>query len=258
LAERPSVSEILARARSGPSGASSPPQKPAPKPAEPPSEPDRPLSASEKVAAIRARAAQKKAEPSAPPKPDEKPASSAAQKLAQARSKPPAPKPEPAPAPSAPSSRNRGIAWPLAAGAVLVLAAGFWIARSAGPREPASVVFDAASSRPTVSVDASRASDAGVFLVHAPLPDGSDGLYALSAHCTFLGCVLTWDPSQSRFVCPCHGCSYDLQGQPTAGPAPAPLPRLAIYRSADGRVHIDRLHELTSPSSEPPGAIRLN
>lgn len=245
MAQRPSVSEILARARSTPSGASSTPPTPAPQPAEP----DRPLSASEKVAAIRAKAAQKKAESApAPQTPEKQPAPPAAKKTAQ----PPSP-PDPL---QTPSSTTKKIAWPLA-GLLLLLAASLWITRSASTHQPSSVVFSAANSLPSGSVDTSKASESGVFLIHAPLPDGSDGLYALSARCTFLGCSLTWDPSAARFVCPCHGCTYDLQGRPTAGPAPASLPRLAIYRSADGRVHIDRLHQLQSHSSEPPAALPL-
>lgn len=47
---------------------------------------------------------------------------------------------------------------------------------------------------------------------------------ALSAVCTHLGCLVTWDETKGMIHCPCHAALFDLQGNVLAGPAPAPLP----------------------------------
>jgi menaquinol-cytochrome c reductase iron-sulfur subunit len=44
--------------------------------------------------------------------------------------------------------------------------------------------------------------------------------------CTHLGCRFDWQPEAGRFVCPCHGSVFGLDGKVLAGPAPRPLDRL--------------------------------
>lgn len=53
-------------------------------------------------------------------------------------------------------------------------------------------------------------------------------LFALSAVCTHLGCLINWHRTKSRFLCPCHGGQYDIQGNVVTGPPPAPLNRLPL------------------------------
>ncbi len=48
---------------------------------------------------------------------------------------------------------------------------------------------------------------------------------AISAGCTHLGCIVTWDEEQQIFQCPCHDGRYDADGIVTGGPPPAPLKR---------------------------------
>ena len=50
-------------------------------------------------------------------------------------------------------------------------------------------------------------------------------IIAISADCTHLGCIVTWDEEQNIFKCPCHDGRYDPDGQVIAGPPPAPLYR---------------------------------
>jgi cytochrome b6-f complex iron-sulfur subunit len=45
---------------------------------------------------------------------------------------------------------------------------------------------------------------------------------ALSLICTHNGCTVSYSPSRA-FVCPCHGGTYDVNGNVTGGPPPAPL-----------------------------------
>jgi cytochrome b6-f complex iron-sulfur subunit len=56
----------------------------------------------------------------------------------------------------------------------------------------------------------------------------NDGVFALSATCTHLGCLTQYEREQHRIFCPCHGSRYDANGRVTNGPAPKPLPRLAL------------------------------
>jgi Rieske Fe-S protein len=48
---------------------------------------------------------------------------------------------------------------------------------------------------------------------------------AISAGCTHLGCIVTWDEEQKIFKCPCHDGRYDADGIVVSGPPPAPLKR---------------------------------
>jgi cytochrome b6-f complex iron-sulfur subunit len=48
-------------------------------------------------------------------------------------------------------------------------------------------------------------------------------IYALSAICTHLSCIVNWSEKQKQVVCPCHGAVFDLNGNVIAGPAPKPL-----------------------------------
>ncbi len=46
--------------------------------------------------------------------------------------------------------------------------------------------------------------------------------------CTHLGCGYRWDEEQKKFLCPCHGSVYDIDGRVLGGPAPRPLDRLPV------------------------------
>ncbi|KAF3776244.1 Cytochrome b6-f complex iron-sulfur subunit [Nymphaea thermarum] len=44
--------------------------------------------------------------------------------------------------------------------------------------------------------------------------------FAINAICTHLGCIVPWEESENKFMCPCHGSQYDSQGKVVQGPAP--------------------------------------
>ncbi len=44
-------------------------------------------------------------------------------------------------------------------------------------------------------------------------------------HCTHLNCPYYWDETQKKFLCPCHGGVFDIDGRVLAGPPPRPLDR---------------------------------
>lgn len=47
--------------------------------------------------------------------------------------------------------------------------------------------------------------------------------YGINAVCTHLGCVVPWNASENKFICPCHGSQYDATGKVVRGPAPLSL-----------------------------------
>jgi cytochrome b6-f complex iron-sulfur subunit len=55
-----------------------------------------------------------------------------------------------------------------------------------------------------------------------------DSLVGLSAVCTHLNCVLTWDSAEGILLCPCHDGSFDINGNVLGGPPPRPLERYRV------------------------------
>ena len=62
----------------------------------------------------------------------------------------------------------------------------------------------------------------------------AEGMYAISAVCTHLGCAVARTPQ--GFACPCHGSKFDASGKVKGGPAPRALPWLEVSRAADGQL----------------------
>jgi cytochrome b6-f complex iron-sulfur subunit len=61
---------------------------------------------------------------------------------------------------------------------------------------------------------------------------------ALSAICTHLRCVVTWDRSKKNFLCPCHAGAFDGTGNVLSGPPNRPLPHYtAEVRAGEIIVH---------------------
>jgi cytochrome b6-f complex iron-sulfur subunit len=91
----------------------------------------------------------------------------------------------------------------------------------------------------------------GVFVVR-----NEEGIYALKAVCTHLGCTPNWLDAENKFKCPCHGSGFYRTGVNFEGPAPRPLERYRIVLAEDGQIIIDKTKsfayekgEWTSPES---------
>lgn len=65
-----------------------------------------------------------------------------------------------------------------------------------------------------------------------------DGIYAISAVCTHLGCVVNKD--KNGFACPCHGSRYGLDGSVEKGAAPRDLPWYRISILPSGHLAVDK------------------
>jgi cytochrome b6-f complex iron-sulfur subunit len=63
------------------------------------------------------------------------------------------------------------------------------------------------------------------------------GLYAISAVCTHLGCAVNF--AKDQFECPCHGSRYNAAGYVLKGPARLALNYLALTLSPEGAVVLD-------------------
>ncbi|GAC1307908.1 MAG: hypothetical protein NVSMB21_12520 [Vulcanimicrobiaceae bacterium] len=58
-----------------------------------------------------------------------------------------------------------------------------------------------------------------------------------SSICPHLGCRYQWDGAQKRFICPCHGSQFGVQGEHLAGPAPRGLDPLP-FRDKNGQAEV--------------------
>jgi cytochrome b6-f complex iron-sulfur subunit len=79
------------------------------------------------------------------------------------------------------------------------------------------------------------AAEARVYIGH-----DAQGLYALDAVCTHLGCLVE-RKEEGGFVCPCHDSHFDAQGRVETGPATQPLRYLHLWLDEEeGQLFVDR------------------
>lgn len=70
----------------------------------------------------------------------------------------------------------------------------------------------------------------------ACLKDGS--FLAISPICTHLGCTITWDEDTLKFICPCHGSTFNMVGEVLSSPATRPLD-IFPTRIEDGKIIVN-------------------
>lgn len=86
-----------------------------------------------------------------------------------------------------------------------------------------------------------------------PAPDengqvNSANLMAIYQVCVHLGCLVPYIPSEKRFICPCHGSTYERDSKYVRGPAPRNLDQFSVKvvndtvivdtgRKSSGQVH---------------------
>jgi cytochrome b6-f complex iron-sulfur subunit len=64
-----------------------------------------------------------------------------------------------------------------------------------------------------------------------------EGVRAMSAICTHLGCVL--ETTEDGFQCPCHGSRFNGRGRVLSGPAPRSLAYFKVDVAPDGQLLVD-------------------
>jgi Rieske Fe-S protein len=55
--------------------------------------------------------------------------------------------------------------------------------------------------------------------------DENGEFHLLTPVCTHMGCLVTWNPAERSWDCPCHGSRYGIDGAVLEGPAVEPLER---------------------------------
>ena len=72
------------------------------------------------------------------------------------------------------------------------------------------------------------------LLTHLPISPEDEPRVALSARCSHLGCLVSFDAVRREFHCPCHQSVYDAQGRRLAGPTERGLERLPVALQDNG------------------------
>lgn len=98
-----------------------------------------------------------------------------------------------------------------------------------------------------------RAVQEGALYI-ACLDDGS--FLALSRSCTHLGCSVPWSSKEKKFICPCHGSSFDITGAVLTAPAIRPLDYFPL-RLENGLIRVDITKPVKRGRFDPSQAVRL-
>ncbi len=98
---------------------------------------------------------------------------------------------------------------------------------------------DRITERASTNPDAIAPGDGVITTVgakHVAVSRDLDGtLHAVSARCTHMGCIVSWNPAENSWDCPCHGSRFAPDGRVLQGPAVDPLQeRLADVAAAEG------------------------
>ena len=77
------------------------------------------------------------------------------------------------------------------------------------------------------------------------IKDEYNDYVAISTRCMHLGCPVRYVEASERFICPCHGGVYDIEGKVSGGPPVRPLDRF-YTRVRNGEVEVGPRYSLNS------------
>jgi len=77
------------------------------------------------------------------------------------------------------------------------------------------------------------------------IKDKYNDFVAISTRCMHLGCPVRYVEASERFICPCHGGVYDIEGKVSDGPPVRPLDRF-YTRVRNGNVEVGPRYSLNS------------
>ena len=87
------------------------------------------------------------------------------------------------------------------------------------------------------------------------LSNTDKGVAALYKVCTHLGCLYNWNSQEGKFICPCHGSQFQLNGTYIQGPAPRSLDRFVVQiQDAGGNVLAQSTDGTPVPVPDSPDA----
>jgi cytochrome b6-f complex iron-sulfur subunit len=86
----------------------------------------------------------------------------------------------------------------------------------------------------TQSANNSLNTPGGSVASHGVVVVNSGGSFiAIAQSCTHNGCSVAYNLGGNDFVCPCHGGTYDTNGNVTSGPPPAPLKKYTVIQNGN-------------------------
>jgi menaquinol-cytochrome c reductase iron-sulfur subunit len=72
--------------------------------------------------------------------------------------------------------------------------------------------------------------------------EADNKIVAFGPQCTHLACAYHWEASDNKFMCPCHGSLFSIDGKVLDGPAPRPLDRY-VTKISNNRLQIGELRQ---------------
>ena len=115
-------------------------------------------------------------------------------------------------------------------------------------RLPMPAVFPESNSKVKLGPPARFAVDTATHLPELSVwlfREADGGMYAISAVCTHLGCIVKREAA-GDFLCPCHGSRFSAEGRVVAGPAPSGLEYLSLTLAPDGQIVVDTRRKASS------------
>ncbi|WP_163336329.1 ubiquinol-cytochrome c reductase iron-sulfur subunit [Desulfopila sp. IMCC35008] len=106
--------------------------------------------------------------------------------------------------------------------------------RNRKTKEEGSIIINAGMLDQYKPGDVKAVPEGKFYLVC--LEDGS--FLALSRTCTHLGCSVPWHEEQKKFICPCHGSTFDEHGVVLTPPAIRPLDYFPV-KIENGLIRVD-------------------
>lgn len=116
--------------------------------------------------------------------------------------------------------------------------------------------FDSDGFTPQVITQTAGIGEVGKMLVYIRKNDKPTDkqpwpFIAISNRCAHLGCPVRYIKAAESFICPCHGGTYNFEGEVTGGPPVRPLDRFETYVE-NGRVMLGSVFSVNSQLERVP------